>query len=69
MNEHLGHHSHKHHGHDGDVQPEAGTAVKIFFLACVIIAGLYGGLTASRKIVFVQALPAAIALALVLASS
>ena len=53
----------------GVVLGEAGTAVKIFFLACVIIAGLYGGLTASRKIVFVQALPAAIALALVLASS
>ena len=53
----------------GVVLGDAGTAVKIFFLACVIIAGLYGGLTASRKIVFVQALPAAIALALVLASS
>jgi putative membrane protein len=39
----------------------------VFFLACVIVAGIYGGLTASRRILFVQALPAAIALALVLA--
>jgi putative membrane protein len=44
----------------------AGTDVKIFFLSCVVIAGLYGGLTASRKILFVQALPAAIGLSLVL---
>lgn len=43
-----------------------GRDVKIFFLACVLIAGLYGGATASRKILFVQALPAAIGLALVL---
>jgi len=44
-----------------------GTPVKVFFLACVIVAGLYGAATASRKILFIQALPAAIALALVLA--
>jgi putative membrane protein len=43
----------------------AGTAVKLFFLACVLIAGLYGAATASRKILFVQALPAAIGLVLV----
>jgi putative membrane protein len=46
----------------------AGTGIKIFFLACVIVAGVYGAATASRKILFVQALPAAIALALVLAA-
>jgi putative membrane protein len=46
-----------------------GSAVKVFFLACVIVAGLYGGATASRRILFVQALPAAIALGLVLATS
>lgn len=46
----------------------AGTPVKTFFLACIIVAGLYGGMTANRKIVLVQAVPAAIALALVLAS-
>ncbi|MBI5786252.1 MAG: DUF1304 domain-containing protein [Rhodocyclales bacterium] len=38
--------------------------VKTFFLLCVLIAGLYGGLTASRRIFFIQALPAAIGLAL-----
>lgn len=43
-----------------------GTSVKVFFLACVLIAGLYGAATASRKILFVQAIPAAIGLALVL---
>jgi putative membrane protein len=46
----------------------AGTPVKIFFLGCVIVAGVFGALTASRKILWVQALPGAIALALVLAS-
>ena len=38
--------------------------VKVFFLACIIVAGLYGGLTVNRKIVFVQALPALLALVL-----
>ena len=41
--------------------------VAVFFLGCVIVAGVYGGLTAARTILWVQALPAAIALALVLA--
>jgi putative membrane protein len=44
---------------------EAGNSIKIFFLACVVIAGIFGGLTASRKILLVQALPAAVALALI----
>ena len=44
----------------------AGTHIKIFFLGCVLVAGLFGAATASRKILFVQALPAAVALALVL---
>ena len=39
------------------------TDVRIFFLSCVVIAGIYGALTAARSILFVQALPAAIALA------
>jgi putative membrane protein len=43
----------------------AGTSIKVFFLLCVLIAGLYGAATASRKILFVQALPAAIGLALI----
>ena len=47
----------------------AGTSVKLFFLGCVLIAGLYGAATASRKILFVQALPAAVGIALVLLSS
>ena len=42
----------------------AGLGVKTFFLACVLVAGLYGAATANRKILFVQALPAAIALVL-----
>lgn len=36
---------------------------KLFFLICVLIAGLFGAATASRKILFIQALPAALALA------
>lgn len=45
-----------------------GTNMKVFLLACVLIAGIYGALTASRRILFVQAIPAAIGLALVLLS-
>ena len=43
-----------------------GFQVRVFFLACVIIAGLYGAATVQRGIIFVQALPAALALAAVL---
>ena len=45
-----------------------GFAVKVFFLACVVVAGVYGAATVGKKILFVQALPAAIALALLFAS-
>lgn len=45
-----------------------GRPVAIFFLACVIVAGLYGAATASRRILFVQALPGLVALLLVLFS-
>lgn len=45
-----------------------GDPVKIFFLACVVIAGAYGAATVNLKILWVQAVPAAIALALVLIS-
>lgn len=38
--------------------------VSIFFLGCVLIAGIYGAVTVSRKIFYVQGLPALIALAL-----
>lgn len=44
--------------------PAASRAIQIFFLACVLVAGLYGAWTVSRRILFVQALPAAIALLL-----
>lgn len=44
-----------------------GYGVKIFFLACVIVAGLYGAATANRRILYVQALPAALALAALIA--
>ncbi len=40
-----------------------GLAVQTFFLSCVIVAGVYGALTVNRKIMYVQALPAAIAFA------
>ena len=46
----------------------AGNPIKIFFLGCVIVAGVFGALTASRKILWVQALPGAVALALVFAA-
>lgn len=45
---------------------QAGLAIKIFFLCCVLVAGVFGALTASRKILFIQAVPAAVALALLL---
>ncbi len=44
----------------------AGDAVKIFFLSCVIIAGLFGAYTVSKRIFYIQALPAIIGLVLLL---
>jgi putative membrane protein len=44
--------------------PSFASQIKLFFLACVIVAGVYGAMSVSRKILFVQALPAAIALIL-----
>jgi putative membrane protein len=43
-----------------------GTSVTVFFLAFVIVAGLYGAATAKRSILFVQAVPGALALAVTL---
>lgn len=40
---------------------DAGHEVKIFFLACVIVAGVVGAATVSSRILIVQALPAALA--------
>ncbi|MFI1815124.1 DUF1304 domain-containing protein [Streptomyces sp. NPDC020422] len=43
-----------------------GFRVQVFFLACVLVAGLYGGFTANRRILVAQALPGALALGAVL---
>jgi putative membrane protein len=43
----------------------AGLAIKVFFLVCIIIAGIFGALTANIKILYIQALPALITLILV----
>ena len=45
-----------------------GTGVKVFFLGCVLIAGLYGAASANRKILFIQAVPAALGLILLFLS-
>lgn len=45
----------------------SGVQVVIFFLACVLAAGIFGALTASRKILYIQALPALPALLALLA--
>ena len=45
-----------------------GHGAKLFFLACILVAGLYGAATANKRILFIQAIPAAIGLALVLAA-
>jgi putative membrane protein len=44
----------------------AGRDVKLFFLFCIVAAGLYGGLSVNRKILLVQALPAIVALLMLL---
>jgi putative membrane protein len=49
-------------------QGAAGYSIKIFFLSCVVVAGVFGAATVNRRILFVQAVPAAVALALVLLS-
>ncbi len=43
-----------------------GFGVRVFFLSCVIVAGIFGGITAKPSILFIQAVPAAIALAVTL---
>jgi len=42
--------------------PEIASQIQLFFLACVAIAGLYGAATSSRRILFVQTLPAVVAM-------
>jgi putative membrane protein len=48
---------------------EAGHALAVFFLGCVVVAGVFGALTANRSILWVQALPGALALLAQLAVS
>lgn len=50
----------------GVIQGAAGYEFKVFFLLCVILAGIFGAITASRKILYVQAVPGFIGLILVL---
>jgi putative membrane protein len=52
----------------GLVHPAAGFGfeIKVFFLLCVIVAGLYGGYSVNKRIILVQAVPAAVALAALL---
>ncbi|MEU0134404.1 DUF1304 domain-containing protein [Streptomyces sp. NPDC006296] len=45
-----------------------GYQAQIFFLGCLVVAGVYGAATVSRRILYVQAAPAALALALVLSA-
>ncbi|KMO95541.1 DUF1304 domain-containing protein [Streptomyces roseus] len=44
-------------------------ATQVFFLVCVIVAGLYGGATANRRILLAQALPGALALGAALSAA
>lgn len=48
----------------GLVHPDmaVGWQIKLFFLTCVAVAGIYGAATASRKILFIQTLPAVLAI-------
>jgi putative membrane protein len=48
------------------IDPVWHSNVAVFFLGCVSVAGIYGALTASKKIFFVQALPAFVALIFIL---
>jgi putative membrane protein len=50
----------------GLTHPVAGTGfqIKVFFLLCVVVAGLYGGYSVNARIILIQAIPAALALVL-----
>jgi putative membrane protein len=50
----------------GLISGVAGRDILVFFLVCIVIAGIFGALTAKRTILWVQALPGAVALAAVL---
>ena len=49
-------------------QGDAGQDFKVFFLLCVVAAGVYGAMTVSLKILYIQSLPAAVELALLVLS-
>lgn len=44
----------------------AGTAIKLFFLGCIVVAGVFGAATSSKKILFIQGIPGLVTLAAVL---
>ncbi|KAM0440050.1 hypothetical protein ACHAPT_001153 [Fusarium lateritium] len=46
--------------------PEFATQLRVFFLGCVVVAGGFGGMTANKRILYVQMTPAAVSLGLVL---
>lgn len=52
----------------GAILGSAGYGFKMYFLSCVVVAGIYGAATASRKILYVQALPGLLGLLLVFLS-
>ncbi|MDH5214739.1 MAG: DUF1304 domain-containing protein [Gammaproteobacteria bacterium] len=52
----------------GLIQKDRGHATKIFFLSCVIVAGVFGGLTVKPSIFYIQGAPAMLAFALLLVS-
>lgn len=52
----------------GLILGDAGFGVKVFFLGCVIVAGIFGAITVMPRILFIQALPAALALLFVVLS-
>ena len=48
------------------VDPSQAVSIQIFFLSCVTVAGIFGAATANKRIFFIQAVPALIALSLIL---
>jgi len=50
----------------GLAQGSSGFSIKIFFLVCIAAAGFFGGMTANRKILYIQAFPSMTGLALLL---
>lgn len=51
----------------GLVSEQNGTSIKLFFLGCLLVAGLYVAATVGRKILFIQALPALVGIVLLFA--